>query len=73
MTAYNILRNDHAWGEWAKTHVPFGRFKSYEHVQAWVHDIREKTYKAWSLERIKHEWEIRLNAMREYMETRQVA
>lgn len=67
---YNILRNEHAWGDWAKRYTPFGRFKNYDDVQAWVHDLREKTYRAWSLERIEHEWKIRLGVMREYMDTK---
>jgi hypothetical protein len=66
----NILNNQHAWGSWAKKYTPFGRFKNAQDVKDWVDDLREKTYNAWSLERIKHEWKIRLTHMQEYMETK---
>jgi hypothetical protein len=66
----NILNNQMAWGLWAKKYTPFGRFKNAQDVKDWVDDLREKTYNAWSLERIKHEWKIRLTHMQEYMETK---
>ncbi len=69
-TRYNILNNQHAWGEWTKRFTPFGRFKSVKEVEDWVHTMREQTLKAWSLERVEHEWKIRFNHMRNYMDTR---
>lgn len=68
-TAVNILNNEYAWGHWARMMVPFGRFRCYQDVWDWAADLREKTYKAWSLERIAHEWKIRLTHMQEWMET----
>jgi len=65
----NILRNEHAWGHWAKTMVPFGKFKTYQDVDVWVNDLRERTFKAWSQDRIAHEWKIRLTHMQNWMET----
>lgn len=66
---YNILNNI-VWGDWAKEMVPFGRrFKTYQDVNAWVNDLREKTFRAWSKDRIIHEWSIRLNYYQEWMET----
>ena len=67
---YNILNNEHAWGgDYTKRFLPYGRFKSYTDVQAWVHDLRVKSYNAWSLDRIRHEWSIRLEHMQNWMET----
>lgn len=69
-TRYNILNNEYAWGGlYTKRWLPYGRFKNYKDVQSWVHDLREKTWKAWSLERIEHEWMIRLAHMQNWMET----
>ncbi len=59
---------------WVRRDVlPFGRFKTYEDVIAWVKDLHEKTYAAWSLDRIRHEWEIRINYIRHWMETKEAA
>jgi hypothetical protein len=68
-TSYNILNNQHAWGAWARRMVPFGRFKTYQDVDAWANDLREKTFNAWCKDRIIHEWRIRLNHIQNWMET----
>lgn len=49
--------------------LPFGRFSNQEELKQWESDIVNKTLKAWSIERIEHEWIIRLNYLREWMET----
>jgi hypothetical protein len=67
---YNLLNNVHGWGDPAKDFLPYGRFKTYQHLQDWVHTIRATTYKAWSKERIEEEWKIRLRAMQDWMETK---
>lgn len=71
-TLKNILNND-IWRNWAETMIPFGRFKNYQDVCDWVNDLGEKSYKAWDLDRISYEWDIRLTAMRNWMETKQAA
>jgi hypothetical protein len=70
---YAPLSNYHFWEPMVKKNVPFGRFKTYEEVYSWVIDLHEKTYAAWSLERIRHEWEIRLNHIQNWMETKAAA
>lgn len=61
------------WVDYAKQYLPFGRFKSFADVETWANDLREKTYKAWNLERIRHEWSIRLTHMQHWMETKKAA
>jgi hypothetical protein len=72
-TLVNICNNEHAWGAWAKEFTPYGRFKNAQDVRAWADDLREKTYNAWSLDRIKSEWTTRLTHMQNWMETREAA
>jgi hypothetical protein len=68
-TIYNILNNQITWGDYADRYSPFGRFKSYKDVETWALDMRERTYKAWSLDRIEHEWKIRLAHISNHMES----
>ncbi len=72
-TIYNILNNQLTWGDYADKYSPFGRFKSYKDVETWANDMRERTYNAWSLERIEHEWKIRLSHIQDWMETKVAA
>jgi hypothetical protein len=67
-TCEDIFNNSY-WKDEARKRVPFGRFKSWENVTDWAESLRVKTYRAWSLDRIRHEWEIRLNHIRDWMET----
>lgn len=67
-TSYNQLNNPY-WAELVKSNLPFGRFKCYKDVETWIQDIREKTHKAWSLDRIHHEWKVRLTHIQNWMET----
>lgn len=67
-TTYNQLANSY-WMSMTKSLLPFGRFKCLKDVECWMGDIRERTYKAWSLDRITHEWKIRLDHIRNWMET----
>ena len=67
-TTYNQLNNPF-WDELCKNYLPFGRFKSYQDVDVWMCSMREKTYKAWSLDRIYHEWKIRLSHIQNWMES----
>jgi hypothetical protein len=68
-TLFNILNNEHAWGGWARTMTPFGRFKNYQDVWDWANGMRERTFNAWNKDRIVHEWKIRLNHIQNWMET----
>lgn len=73
-TIYSILNNDYAWGGTCTTkYLPYGRFQNYQQVEAWVHDLREKNYRSWNLDRIRHEWGIRLTHMQNWMETKEAA
>ncbi len=69
-TIYNILNNQLTWGDYSDKYSPFGRFKSYQDVETWAQDMREKTYKAWTLDRIESAWKIRLDYIQNYMETK---
>jgi len=69
----NILNNEHAWGPWAEQFTPYGRFKNYQDVWDWANDLRARTYNAWSLDRIHHEWMIRLTHMQHWMESKEAA
>jgi hypothetical protein len=65
------IDNEGTHWEWeAKRRLLFGRFRKYDDVLDWVKAIHESTYAAWGLDRIRHEWEVRLNHIREWMETR---
>lgn len=67
-TTYNQLANPY-WYDMTKKLLPFGRFKSMQDVGCWLGHQRECTYKAWCLDRIVHEWSVRLNHIRNWMET----
>jgi hypothetical protein len=58
------------WGPEAKKKLPFGRFKTFQDLEVWADDLREKTFKAWSPERIEAEWDIRLEHIQNWMETK---
>jgi hypothetical protein len=67
-TVYNICNNQHAWGSWAERFTPHRQFQNFQHVWNWVEYLREKTYREWSLDRIRHEWSLRLTHMQHWME-----
>lgn len=67
-TTYNQLANPY-WYDMTKKLLPFGRFKSMKDVECWLGHQRECTYKAWCLDRIVHEWNVRLDYIRNWMET----
>jgi hypothetical protein len=67
-TSYNQLNNSY-WSNLVRSNLPYGRFKTYRCVEEWVARLRERTYKAWSLDRIQHEWKVRLNHIQNWMET----
>jgi hypothetical protein len=66
---FRELYNHPSWGGEAKKRLHFGRFKCPKDIVDWLHDMHERTYRQWSLDRIAHEWQIRLDAMRHCMET----
>lgn len=53
-----------------KGRLPFGRFKTRQDVLDWCEDMGRKTYNAWSLERIHHEWLKRAELIRNWQETK---
>lgn len=67
-TSWSQLNNFY-WADLVKSVLPFGRFKNYRDVEDWNAMLRERTFKAWSLERIRHAWEVRLNHIQHWMET----
>lgn len=67
-TEWSQLNNSY-WANLVKSVLPFGRFKTYRDVEEWNAMLRERTFKAWSLDRIRHAWEIRLNHIQNWMET----
>lgn len=67
-TTYNIFMNS-VWECAAKKYLPFGRFSSMKELEDWTFSLRDRTYFAWSVERVRHEWAIRLNHIRNWMET----
>lgn len=67
-TAYNQLNNSY-WADLVRSNLPFGKFKTYRCVEEWVSFLRDRTYQAWSLDRIHHEWKTRLNHIQNWMES----
>lgn len=65
---YNILANSY-WENLAKSFLPYGRFQSMQDVESWIMDLRERTYKKWCADRIISEFKIRLDYIRNYMES----
>jgi hypothetical protein len=63
-----VLLNDF-WKNFVKSSLPFGRFNSLQDVIEWGEHLKSQTYKAWSVDRIHHEWSIKLNHLRNWMET----
>lgn len=63
-----------AWGGASiETRLPFGRFSTFKDVEMWSMDVHAKTYNAWSVDRIEHEWKIRLAHIQNFMETKVAA
>ena len=67
-TTFNQLANPY-WASMTERFLPYGRFKSMQDVKCWMGDMRERTYNAWCLDRITHEWKVRLNHIQNWMET----
>lgn len=66
--AFNQLNNPY-WKKLVISCLPFGRFKEYREVNDWVCYMRERTYQAWSLDRIHFVWMNRLEHIQNWMET----
>lgn len=64
-----MIFNNPFWYSAVKKHLPFGKFKNMDEVTAWVEDLRDKTYAAWSEDRVVHEWKIRLEHIQNHMES----
>lgn len=67
-TVFNPLANPY-WEMMACKLLPFGRFKCMQDIHCWVGHLRERTYQAWCLDRIEHEWQMRINHISNWMET----
>lgn len=67
-SAYNQLANSYWHGMMEKL-LPYGRFKTMQDVKVWMNDLRERTFKRWSMDRIEHEWKFRLCHIQNWMET----
>lgn len=67
-TTFNQLANSY-WLDMTQRFLPFGRFKCMKDVHCWMGELRDRTYQAWSLDRIDHEWKVRLNHIQNWMET----
>lgn len=53
-----------------KPSLPFGRFKDIAEVRQWAVSIFESTRSQWDLERIRHEWDLRADYIRNWQETK---
>lgn len=71
-TIVNILNNS-TWKDMSGERLPFGRFDSMKTLSAWIDNLHQRTYNAWSLDRIRHEWTVRLDHIRHWMETKVAA
>lgn len=49
--------------------LPFGRFKTKQDVIDWENDLHHRILRAWSLDRIFHEWKLRVDYIRNWQET----
>jgi len=61
--------NNPYWEQMVRRNLPFGRFRDYQDVTMWIRDLHEKVYRAWSQDRIRHEWTVRLEHIQNWMET----
>lgn len=50
--------------------TPFGRFHSRQDILDYIALLRDKTIKAWSLDRIETEWKTRLTHIQHWMESK---
>jgi hypothetical protein len=66
-------KNHCGWEHEIAPRLHFGRFKCPQDVFDWASGMWQKTHNAWSLDRIRHEWEIRLNHIRNWMEIKAAA
>lgn len=57
------------WGEYS-IRLPFGKFKSSREVQAWIVDTFDHTRRVWNLDRIRTEWNRKIDYLRDWMETK---
>jgi hypothetical protein len=64
-----VIKNSYSWIDPAAKFIPFGRFRTMDEFYDWTIHLAETTLKNYSIERIRHEWDVKLNIMREYMYT----
>jgi len=66
---FNMVKYNPVWKDAVVKALPFGKFKSIEEVIDWWDHIYVNAYVNWNLDRIRHEWVIRLDYIRNWMET----
>ena len=64
------MLNHCSWPDMAKRSLPLGRFKSWDDFAFYVLETYERTYNAWSLDRIESTWIKHLAVMQDFMETK---
>lgn len=57
------------WIDMAEKVLPFGRFRTVKDVLDWSQDTALKTMCEWDKDRIRTEWKMRLDHLRNWMET----
>lgn len=67
-TAYSQLNNPY-WAEIIKPELPFGRFHTFQDVEMYNADLRERVFQSWNMDRIEDAWKIRLQYIANHMET----
>jgi hypothetical protein len=67
------LLDNSLWAAYLRDGLPFGRFKTFNDIDMWIKEIEEHTRKVWSLEKIRHEWKIRVEHICNWMETKENA
>lgn len=64
-----IWRNPY-WIEEILKRAPLGRFRTEEDIIEWRNDLQYKTFNHWNRDRIKFEWNKRIEFLSDWMETR---
>ncbi len=67
----NPLNNMYHWFPLAEKFLPFKKFSNMKELRQWTDFIRDKAFNDYPLERIIHEWKLRINAYREWAETKE--
>lgn len=76
----NVIKNhvekqtiDSYEGSWflaARDLLPYGRFRNTKDVADWANTFMLTTFNEWTEEKIRHEWSLRIDHYKEWMETK---